>query len=59
MLVIPILDKTLRNGFGVQSEIKNIGHKKLSKLRDLVTACTEIENDLGGGNFIPPKVYKE
>ena len=39
------------------NEYKNIGHKKLSVLRDMVTIYRD-ENDLGGGNFIPPKVYK-
>ena len=38
-------------------EFENIGFKKLSKLRDMVTMYRD-ENDLGGGNFIPPKVYK-
>tara|TARA_R100001086_G_C11638340_1_gene203800 strand:- start:154 stop:456 length:303 start_codon:yes stop_codon:yes gene_type:complete len=38
-------------------EIKNVNHRKLSKLRNLVTLYID-ENDLGGGNFIPPKVYK-
>ena len=39
-------------------EVKNIGHKKLSKLRDLINIYIN-EYDLGGGNFIPPKVYKD
>ena len=34
-----------------------MGYKKLSLLRELVTAYRD-QNDLGGGNFIPPKVYK-
>ena len=38
-------------------EVKNISRKKLSILRDMVTIYRD-ENDLGGGNFIPPKVYK-
>ena len=39
------------------NEIKNVGYRKLSLLRELVTAYRD-QNDLGGGNFIPPKVYK-
>ena len=35
----------------------DIKHKKLSKLRDLINVYID-EYDLGGGNFIPPKVYK-
>ena len=37
--------------------LTNIKNKKLSKLQDLI--CKYIkDNDLGGGNFIDPKVYK-
>ena len=38
--------------------LKNIKHKRLSKLRDLINAYID-EYSLGGGNFIPPKVYKD
>ena len=38
--------------------LKNIQHKKLSKLRDLVRHYIKV-CDLGGGNFIPPKVFKD
>jgi hypothetical protein len=38
--------------------LKNIQYKKLSKLRDLVSHYVDV-CDLGGGNFIPPKVFKD
>ena len=38
--------------------LKNIQFVKLSKLRNLVTNYINT-CDLGGGNFIPPKVYKD
>ena len=38
--------------------LKNIQYKKLYKLRDLVKHYIK-ECDLGGGNFIPPKVYRD
>ena len=37
--------------------LKNIQFEKLSKLKNLVTNYIK-ECDLGGGNFVPPKVYK-
>ena len=39
-------------------EVKNINRKKLFRLRNFVTWYRDV-NDLGGGNFIPPKVYKD
>ena len=36
---------------------RNIQHKKLSTLRDLINHYID-EYQLGSGNFIPPKVYK-
>jgi len=39
------------------STLVNIKHKKLSKLKELINVYID-EHDLGGGNFIPPKVYK-
>ena len=38
-------------------EYKNIRYKRLSILRNIVTMYRD-DNDLGSGNFIPPKVYK-
>ena len=43
--------------YGTQTLV-DIKHKKLSKLRDLINSYID-EYDLGSGNFIPPKVYKD
>ena len=42
--------------YGTQTLV-DIKHKKLSKLRDLINSYID-EYDLGSGNFIPPKVYR-
>ena len=42
--------------FGTRT-LANIKHKKLSFLKLIVMRYID-EHDLGGGNFIPPKVYK-
>ena len=45
-------------GGGCRWAIPKKEYKKLYKLRDLVKHYIK-ECDLGGGNFIPPKVYRD